>query len=111
MTAATAAGLLVALLAGGAGAWMLERQALDKRHAVETALAEVGLGVAILPAALFEGQRGRRVAVRPIQHARLNREIGVIRKFGRPLTSEAMCFLDCVQSVSKGMGLDTRESR
>lgn len=81
------------------------------RTTTATALAEVGLGVAILPAALFEGQRGRRVAVRPIQHARLNREIGVIRKFGRPLTSEAMCFLDCVQSVSKGMGLDTRESR
>ena len=41
LVAAVAAGLLVALLAGGAGAWWLERQALERRQGVEAALVEV----------------------------------------------------------------------
>jgi serine/threonine-protein kinase len=40
--AACAAGLLVAVLAGGAGAWWLDKQRSEQRQAVETALAEVG---------------------------------------------------------------------
>jgi DNA-binding transcriptional LysR family regulator len=81
------------------------------RTTTATAMAEEGLGVAILPAAIFEGESGRRVVVRPIQNTRLTREIGVIRKFGCPLTKEATSFLDCLQSVSKRLGLDTRETR
>ncbi len=42
LMAATVAGLLVAILAGGAVAWLLERQLLERRQAVEAALAEVG---------------------------------------------------------------------
>jgi serine/threonine-protein kinase len=40
--AACAAGLLVALLAGGAGAWWLDRQRTEQRRAVETTLEKVG---------------------------------------------------------------------
>jgi serine/threonine-protein kinase len=40
--AACVAGLLVALLAGGAAAWWLDRQRGEQRQAVETALVEVG---------------------------------------------------------------------
>jgi tetratricopeptide (TPR) repeat protein/tRNA A-37 threonylcarbamoyl transferase component Bud32 len=41
LVAATAASLLVAILAGGAGAWWLERQWAERRHDVETALGKV----------------------------------------------------------------------
>src|SRR5260370_36425979 len=40
--AACAAGLLVAVLAGGAGAWWLDRQRSEQRQAVETTLEKVG---------------------------------------------------------------------
>jgi tetratricopeptide (TPR) repeat protein/tRNA A-37 threonylcarbamoyl transferase component Bud32 len=40
--AAAAAGVLVALLAAGAGAWWLERQRLERRQAVEAALDKAG---------------------------------------------------------------------
>jgi eukaryotic-like serine/threonine-protein kinase len=42
LVAAMAAGLLVAILAGAAGAWWLERQRLETQQAVETALVDVG---------------------------------------------------------------------
>ena len=41
LAAALAAGLLVAILAGGVGAWQLDRQRAEQRHDVESSLAEV----------------------------------------------------------------------
>src|SRR5262245_957229 len=42
LVAASAAGVLVALLAAGAGAWWLDRQRAERRQAVEVAFAEAG---------------------------------------------------------------------
>jgi tetratricopeptide (TPR) repeat protein/tRNA A-37 threonylcarbamoyl transferase component Bud32 len=42
MVAACAAGLLVTVLAGGVGAWWLDRQRAEQRQAVETTLEKVG---------------------------------------------------------------------
>lgn len=79
------------------------------RTTTATALAEAGLGVAILPASLFKTRREHRVQVRPIQHGTLTREMGIIQKFGRPLSPEAATFLNFLQSARKSLGLDTRQ--
>jgi tetratricopeptide (TPR) repeat protein len=42
LVAASAAGVLVALLAAGAGAWWLDRQRAERRQAVEATLSEAG---------------------------------------------------------------------
>jgi DNA-binding transcriptional LysR family regulator len=63
------------------------------RITTAVAMAEAGLGVAVLPSTLFAGKRNPRVQVMPIQHAMLSREVGIIQKVGHSLSPEAEKFM------------------
>jgi DNA-binding transcriptional LysR family regulator len=65
------------------------------------AMAEAGLGVAVLPSTLFRGKRHDRVHVRPIQHAMLGRDVGIIQKCGHSLSPEAEAFMTFLKSHFK----------
>jgi len=80
------------------------------RTMTAAALAEAGLGVAILSASLFKSKREYRVQIRPIYHPVLTREIYAIQKFGRTASPETTGFLKVLASVTKSSGLDTRQT-
>jgi DNA-binding transcriptional LysR family regulator len=77
------------------------------RHGTAIALAEAGLGVAILPSSLLKNRHDRRLQFRPIQHAMFTREIGVIQKIGRTLPPECEAFLIFLKASRKSLGLET----
>jgi LysR family transcriptional regulator, carnitine catabolism transcriptional activator len=74
------------------------------------ALAEAGLGVAILSASLVRRKRQYRVQVRPIYHPILAREIYALQKFGRTSSLETIGFLKVLLAVTRSSGLDTRQT-
>ena len=78
------------------------------RMTTAIAMAEAGLGVAVLPSSLFKTKRDHRLRVQPIQHAMLVREIGIIQQFGRPLSPEAEKFLIFLKSIRKTLRLDPK---
>ncbi len=80
------------------------------RTMTATALAEAGLGVAILSASLFKPKRQYHVQIRPIHHPILTREIHAIQKLGRTASLETIGFLKVLASVTRASGLDTRQT-
>jgi DNA-binding transcriptional LysR family regulator len=62
------------------------------------AMAEAGLGVAVLPATLFRSRQNRRLHVKPIQHDMLCRDIGIVQKVGHSLPPDAAKFLMFLKS-------------
>ena len=80
------------------------------RTMTAAALAEAGVGVAILSASLFRSKRQYRVQIRPIYHPILTREIYAIQKFGRASSLETISFLKVLASVTRSSGLDTRQT-
>jgi DNA-binding transcriptional LysR family regulator len=71
------------------------------RITTAVAMAEAGLGVAVLPSTLFKGKRPKGVQVKPIQEAMLTRDLGVIQKLGHSLPPEADKFLKFLKAHFK----------
>jgi DNA-binding transcriptional LysR family regulator len=78
------------------------------------AMAEAGLGIAILPSILFHGNRHDSLKVLPIDHDLLRRDVVVIQKLGHILSPEADAFLAqlrlCGESDSGRSGFSSRET-
>jgi LysR family carnitine catabolism transcriptional activator len=79
------------------------------RTTTAVALAEAGVGVAVLPASLFKGKKDHRFAIRPIQNPLLFRQICIIQKFAKPLSAEATAFLKCLKACRVPLQLDIRQ--
>jgi LysR family transcriptional regulator, carnitine catabolism transcriptional activator len=76
------------------------------RISTAVALAEAGLGVAILPSTLFLERRDRRLQVVPIQNEMLYRDIGIILRLGRHLSPDAERFMNCLKDVRQSLHLE-----
>jgi DNA-binding transcriptional LysR family regulator len=66
-------------------------------------LVKAGLGITILPSSALTMGELTGLRSRPIKHAALTRDIGIIQKSGRSLSPAAESFLDSVKAVCKEM--------
>jgi DNA-binding transcriptional LysR family regulator len=64
-------------------------------------MAQVGLGVAILPSSAVEAQGSALLRSRPIEGADFTRQIWLIRRTGRSLTPSAAAFVEHLLGVAK----------
>ena len=80
------------------------------RTVTAVALAEVGVGVAILPGSQFKSKRLYPLKIRPICHPILSREIYTLQRFGRASSPETIGFLKVLQAVAGSSGLDSRQT-
>jgi DNA-binding transcriptional LysR family regulator len=72
------------------------------RLSTALAMAEAGLGVAVLPSTYFRDKRNSSVQVKPIQHDMLCREIGIIQKVGHSVSTDAEKFMTFLKSCTRG---------
>jgi DNA-binding transcriptional LysR family regulator len=96
---------LILMEAGTSNRSLLDRAFQSMNHFVKPryeaarittalAMAEAGLGVAVLPSTLFcNKRRQNNVHVRPIQHPMLGRDVGIIQRSGHTLSPEAEGFM------------------
>jgi DNA-binding transcriptional LysR family regulator len=68
------------------------------RLSTALAMAEAGLGVAILPSTYFKGKRNPHIRIKPIQHEMLCRDIGIIQKIGHSVSPDAERFMTFLKS-------------
>lgn len=66
-------------------------------------MVKAGLGVALLPSSAIETGELTGLCCRPVKHAALIREIGVIQKAGRSLSPAAESFLKSLKAVCRDL--------
>jgi DNA-binding transcriptional LysR family regulator len=69
------------------------------RITTAVAMAEAGLGVAVLPSTFFRGKQSRDLHVMPIQHDMLCREVVIIQKVGHSQSPDAEAFMMLLKST------------